>query len=192
MITLITGGVKSGKSRRALELTKSWQFPITFVATASTLDAEMEDRVAKHQIERAKFCLDRGGLGICGHSICSGIKCNDNGFNTIEEQVEIDAAAQKGSSKMILDCIVMWVNNLLYHKREADFDLILDRFLLEIKNKDDVVIVSNETNLGNIPFDPYTRQFNMLLATANRRIAEAADKVELIVCGIPLVIKGHL
>jgi adenosylcobinamide kinase/adenosylcobinamide-phosphate guanylyltransferase len=50
-------------------------------------------------------------------------------------------------------------------------------------------VVTNETGLGNIPFDEATRHYNRLLAEANRRIAEAADRVELMVAGIPLRVK---
>ncbi|GMO25034.1 MAG: bifunctional adenosylcobinamide kinase/adenosylcobinamide-phosphate guanylyltransferase [Termitinemataceae bacterium] len=190
MITLITGGVKSGKSRRALEITAAWQFPITFIATASTLDDEMRRRVENHKTERAQFCAARGGLGICGHSICGGIECTQNGFSTIEEQLEIDKALERASSRVIFDCVVMWINNLIYYKREADFEKILNSFLsVASAQKDDVVIVSNETGFGNIPCDELTRNFNLMLSHANRVIAQKADAVEIMVCGLPLKIK---
>jgi adenosylcobinamide kinase/adenosylcobinamide-phosphate guanylyltransferase len=53
----------------------------------------------------------------------------------------------------------------------------------------DCIIVSNETGLGNIPFDEMTRHYNLLLAEANRKIAAAADKVLFMVSGIPMKVK---
>jgi adenosylcobinamide kinase/adenosylcobinamide-phosphate guanylyltransferase len=50
-------------------------------------------------------------------------------------------------------------------------------------------VVTNETGLGNVPFDEVTRRYNLLLAEANRKIAAAADRVELLLSGIPVRIK---
>jgi adenosylcobinamide kinase/adenosylcobinamide-phosphate guanylyltransferase len=169
---LITGGIKSGKSRRALEIVKSeWSFPVSFIATAEALDEEMRRRIEKHRQERA--------------AIAGNASTGDNGgFITIEEPLELDRAAACG--RALVDCIPMWVNNLMYYRREHDFDRILESF---IRNMHDCIVVSNETGMGNVPFDADTRRYNVLLAEANRRIAAAADRVELMVSGIPLRIK---
>jgi adenosylcobinamide kinase/adenosylcobinamide-phosphate guanylyltransferase len=82
----------------------------------------------------------------------------------------------------------MWINNLLYHRREGDFSPILEGFIRRLPPRN-CIVVTNETGLGNIPFDEATRHYNRLLAEANRRIAEAADRVELMVAGIPLRVK---
>jgi len=167
MLMLITGGVKSGKSRRALEIAKSeWVFPISFIATAEAMDEEMRCRIEKHRQERK----DMAG----------------SGFITIEEPLELDKAITTAGSRVLVDCIPMWVNNLLYYRREKDFDRKLEIFLQNVK---DCIVVTNETGMGNIPFDEYTRRYNLLLAEANRRIAIAADRLELMVCGIPVKVK---
>ena len=164
---LITGGVKSGKSRRALEIAKSeWSFPVSFIATAEAMDEEMRCRIEKHQKERE----DLAG----------------SGFITVEEPLELDKAIAAAGSRVLVDCVPMWVNNLLYYKREKDFDRILEAFL---QNTKDCIVVTNETGMGNIPFDEYTRRYNLLLAEANRRIAAAANRLELMVCGIPVRVK---
>jgi len=165
MLILITGGVKSGKSGRALEIAKNeWSFPVSFIATAEALDEEMRGRIEKHKQER-----------------------NDNGgFITIEEPLELDKAIAASGSRVLLDCIPMWVNNLLYYKREKDFDRILENLLQSVKDR---IVVTNETGMGNIPFDEYTRHYNLLLAKANRRIAAVADHLEFMVSGIPLRVK---
>jgi len=167
MLILITGGIKSGKSHRALEIAKSaWTFPVSFIATAVAMDEEMSRRIEKHRQERN----DLAGRG----------------FITIEEPLELDRAIAASGSRALVDCIPMWVNNLLYYRRENDFDRILETFLKSVK---DCIVVTNETGMGNIPFDENTRRYNLLLAEANRRIAMAADRLELMVCGIPVRVK---
>jgi adenosylcobinamide kinase/adenosylcobinamide-phosphate guanylyltransferase len=167
MITLISGGVKSGKSTRALELArKEFTLPASFIATAEVLDDEMRERIKRHIAERA------------------------GEFTTIEEPLELDRAAIKAGAQIVVDCLPMWVNNLMYYKREGDFSAILEGFIRTITNRTaDCIIVTNETGLGNIPFDEVTRRYNLLLAEANRRIAAVADRVEFMVSGIPLRVK---
>jgi adenosylcobinamide kinase/adenosylcobinamide-phosphate guanylyltransferase len=171
MLILVTGGIKSGKSRRALEIAKSeWSFPVSFIATAEALDEEMRRRIEKHRQERENLA----------GSITNG------GFVTIEEPLELDKAIAAAGSRALVDCIPMWVNNLMHYQREKDFDRILGSFLQTSK---DCIVVTNETGMGNIPFDEYTRRYNLLLAEANRRIATVADRLELMVCGIPVRVK---
>jgi adenosylcobinamide kinase/adenosylcobinamide-phosphate guanylyltransferase len=81
----------------------------------------------------------------------------------------------------------MWINNLMHYRREDDFPRILEGFIRGMPKN--CIVVTNETGLGNIPFDADTRRYNLLLAEANRKIAAAADTVELMVSGIPLRVK---
>ncbi|MDR1576304.1 MAG: bifunctional adenosylcobinamide kinase/adenosylcobinamide-phosphate guanylyltransferase [Treponema sp.] len=170
MIIFITGGIKSGKSRRALDIVKNeWAFPVSFIATAEALDEEMRRRIEKHRKERLEMAAGAAA-----------------GFITIEEPLEIDRAVASAGRRALVDCIPMWVNNLMYYKRENDFERILESFIQGMK---DCIVVSNETGMGNVPFDEETRRYNLLLAGANRRIAAAAARVELMVSGIPVRIK---
>jgi adenosylcobinamide kinase/adenosylcobinamide-phosphate guanylyltransferase len=166
VITLLTGGVKSGKSARALEIARAaFSRPVAFIATAEALDDEMRLRIKRHQEERAA-----------------------DGFTTIEEPLEIDKAIARAGNAALLDCVPMWINNIMYYRREDDFAGLLDRFIAALC--ENCVIVTNETGLGNIPFDAETRRYNMLLSEANKRLAARADRVELLVSGIPVRIKG--
>jgi adenosylcobinamide kinase/adenosylcobinamide-phosphate guanylyltransferase len=168
MIILITGGIKSGKSRRALDIAlEDWKVspetPASFIATAEALDDEMKLRIKRHQEERM-----------------------DRGFITIEEPLELDKAIAAALPRTVVDCLPLWVNNVMYYKREEDFPRLLDA---SIQNMKDCIVVTNETGLGNVPFDEVTRRYNLLLAEANRKIAAAADRVELVISGIPVRIK---
>jgi adenosylcobinamide kinase/adenosylcobinamide-phosphate guanylyltransferase len=177
MIILITGGIKSGKSRRALDIAlQEWRVspesPVSFIATAEALDDEMKLRIKRHREERR--CL--GGTASGGTP----------GFVTIEEPLELDRALAAAGQRAMVDCLALWVNNLMYYKREDDFKRLLDSSIREMK---DCIVVTNETGLGNVPFDETTRRYNLLLAEANRRIAAAADRVEFMVSGIPMRVK---
>jgi adenosylcobinamide kinase/adenosylcobinamide-phosphate guanylyltransferase len=168
VIVLVTGGIKSGKSRRALDIAREeWNIspetPASFIATAEALDDEMKLRIRRHQEERV-------GLG----------------FITIEEPLELDRAIAEALPRALVDCLPLWVNNVMYYKREEDFSRLLDA---SIQNMRDCIVVTNETGLGNVPFDEETRRYNLLLAEANRKVAAAADRVELLISGIPVRIK---
>ncbi|AEF86207.1 bifunctional adenosylcobalamin biosynthesis protein CobP [Treponema primitia ZAS-2] len=176
MIILITGGIKSGKSRRALDIAiQEWRVspaaPVSFIATAEALDGEMKLRIKKHQEERA---------------VIGGVNGGAQGFITIEEPLELDRVISGAGQRAVVDCLPMWVNNIMYYKREDDFSRILDFFIGGMK---DCIVVTNETGLGNVPFDETTRRYNLLLAEANRKIAFAADRVEFMISGIPMRVK---
>ena len=166
MIVFISGGVKSGKSGRALELARDWRGPVSFIATAEALDDEMRGRIERHKAERA-------GLG----------------FTTIEEPLDLAAALARSGEYVLVDCLTMWVNNIMYYRREADFMGMLDAFIEGLRGKSGAIVVSNETGFGNIPADELTRRYNLLLAEANRKTAAAANRVELMVAGLPLTVK---
>jgi adenosylcobinamide kinase/adenosylcobinamide-phosphate guanylyltransferase len=173
MIRLITGGVKSGKSKRALDIASQWNLGghksgkrVSFIATAEALDEEMKARIRRHKTERAAY-----------------------DFETIEAPLDLAIATLRGGSHIIVDCLTMWVNNVVHYKWEADFERTLSAFIEGLRGKEEAVIVSNETGLGNIPADKLTRRYNLLLAEAARRTAEAADSVEFMVAGLPLKVK---
>lgn len=168
MRILVTGGIKAGKSRRALEAARTYfPLPAVFLATAEALDDEMRARIERHKEERA---------------------ASPDSFITVEEPLEIDRAAASVRGSLVLDCVPMWVNNLMHYGREGDFDRILDALVRGLPA--DCAVVTNETGWGNVPFDPLTRRYNVLLAEANRRLAAACDVVELMVAGLPLRVKG--
>lgn len=160
MRTLITGGVKSGKSRRALELARAFQSPRYFVATAEAFDDEMRERIARHQAERA----DR--------------------FQTIEEPIRIDRVVR---DNCVLDCVTVWLNNIFYQNRESEIDVILDGLIGRLPGN--IVIVTNEVGMGIVPADAMTRRYENTLGRVNARLAAAVDAVELMVAGIPVKVK---
>ncbi len=160
MRILITGGVKSGKSRRALELALVFPAPRLFVATAPAFDAEMSEKITRHRAERG------------------------DAFETVEEPLRIDRAVRE---HCVLDCVPLWLNNLFFQGREAEADEILGSLLRRLPSS--IVIVTNEIGMGVIPMDPMTRRYGEALGRINARLAAAVDRVELMVAGLPLRVK---
>jgi adenosylcobinamide kinase / adenosylcobinamide-phosphate guanylyltransferase len=172
---LILGGVRSGKSREALRLAA--MFPRgsrgAFLATAQALDGDMGARIARHRAERPK------------------------GWATLEEPYDVVAACERLAGHVdvvVLDCLTLWVANLLLRgEKEAaileaagalsDF-IALRRF--------GILIVSNEVGAGVHPPTDVGLRFRDALGGVNQRIAEAADRVTYMVAGIPMIIKGTL
>lgn len=160
MRTLITGGVKSGKSSYALRLAEEFSAPRRFLATAEALDDEMRDKIARHRAERG----DR--------------------FETLEVPLDIHEAL---TERMVLDCVPLWLNNMLYYGRESRIDAVVEALVAALPR--DIVIVTNEVGLGFVPADALSRRYGLLLGRINARLAAAADRVVLMVAGIPVEIK---
>ncbi|MDX9827034.1 MAG: bifunctional adenosylcobinamide kinase/adenosylcobinamide-phosphate guanylyltransferase [Spirochaetia bacterium] len=163
MRTLITGGVKSGKSSFALSLAEEFSEPRYFLATAEAFDDEMKARIARHKEERAER------------------------FTTIEEPLEI---AQKLRENIILDCLPLWLNNMFHYGRESSLDKSVDSLIAKLP--ENIVLVTNEIGMGFIPADPLSRRYGDALGRLNARIATSCDRVILMVAGQPLVVKGSL
>jgi adenosylcobinamide kinase / adenosylcobinamide-phosphate guanylyltransferase len=161
MRTLVTGGIKSGKSSYALSLAREFEAPRRFVATAERLDSEMDARIERHRRERG------------------------DEFETFEEPLAIDRAL---AENMVLDCLTLWVNNVLYYEKEGHFDAWLSSFIERLPKN--IVVVTNEVGMGFIPADPLSRRYGELLGRANFMVASACDRVVLMVAGQALRVKG--
>ncbi|MBI2526156.1 MAG: bifunctional adenosylcobinamide kinase/adenosylcobinamide-phosphate guanylyltransferase [Candidatus Rokubacteria bacterium] len=170
---LILGGARSGKSRYSLALAGSARARVAFVATARAGDADMAARIARHRAERPPSWL------------------------TVEEPFDLVAACRRlnGRAPLVLvDCLTLWVANRLL--RGDDDKVILQgaeelaRFMGE--RAVSLVIVSNEVGEGVHPPTADGLRFRDLLGLVNQRIAAAADRVTLMVAGIPLTVKESI
>ena len=170
MITLILGGARSGKSSRALKLARGRR-TIYFVATARRVDAEMRRRIAAHRRQRPA------------------------NWRTIEESIRVPerlARIPRGST-VIIDCVTLWIGALLSGGREKTGAIgrRVDDLLAAIRaRKLNVIVVSNEVGSGVVPPTRLGRAFENALGATNTRLATEAKRVELMVAGIPLKIKG--
>ena len=172
-ITLITGGARSGKSAFALELARKRYSQRAFIATATAFDEEMKQRILCHQKERG------------------------NTFHTIEEPIGLPRAisACAGRAEVaVVDCLTVWLGNLYHHcdEKESSIGEHVDAFLAGLDTAPcDLILVTNEVGWGIVPDNRLARAFRDRAGHLNREIAQKAQQVYLMCCGIPLALKGE-
>ena len=187
----ILGGQRSGKSRRAELLARDWllQSPdheAVMIATATTWDDEMKDRIARHRLDRAERVP---------------------GMKTVEEPVNLGDAVQTHSKPrtiVVVDCLTLWLTNLLMPHENAEsnlknkLNLPLNQqthaqaasLLIAIKNASGpVILVGNEIGLGVIPMGRETRDFVDALGRLNQEVAAVCERVTFMAAGLPLTLK---
>lgn len=166
-LTLVLGGVASGKSDHAENLILSSGLPPIYLATAEALDDEMRAKIARH----------RTGRGAKWHTI----ECPLEAAQTLEALPSGHAA--------LLDCATMWLSNQMMAK--ADIAAQTARLLTALQNAPcPVVIVSNEVGLGGIAGDSLSRAFANAQGRLNRDLAQICDHVVLVAAGLPLTLKA--
>jgi len=171
-IILVTGGIRSGKSRYALSLAQKVAGKKMFIATGQGFDEGMAQRIKKHREERGE------------------------GFLTIEEPLylaEAMKAIPQDMGVVLIDCLTLWVNNLLYYFKDDHSQVRqqLDFFLRILASPPThVIIVTNEIGLGVTPENELARTFVDELGFINQRVAQLSDEVTMMVAGLPRLIKG--
>jgi adenosylcobinamide kinase/adenosylcobinamide-phosphate guanylyltransferase len=170
VIWFITGGARSGKSKYARDSALNLSSDPVHVATAvcNDQDHEFQDRVARHRADR------------------------DERWTNLEEPYHISRLSLE-NKVVVIDCVTLWLTNFFaFYKYELQPSLLalqeeIDR-LLEIKAI--FLIVSNEIGMGLHADTEIGRKFTDLQGWANQYIARRAQKVVLMVSGIPLTIKN--
>jgi len=169
-LVFITGGVRSGKSRRAVELASRRGGRVLFVATCVPGDDEMRQRVAAHRSARPAE------------------------WETVEEDRDVGGALRAAAGRCdvaIVDCLTMFVSSRLV-AGEPD-EAILDRVRAIVAAATgpgpDVIVVSNEVGSGVVPASELGRRFRDLAGAANQVVAGAAGEATLMVSGYPVDLK---
>ncbi len=188
-LTLVLGGARSGKSSFAQRLAAQAGERVLYVATAEARDEEMQTRIAAHQ------------------------RARPTGWRTLEAPLNVGLAvraamAEKPVDVVLLDCLTLLVSNrtlegLSESPSEEDLDKVdqtaaqarvateLDDLLGTVQSGEAPwIVVSNEVGLGLVPPYPLGRISRDLLGWANQRLAAAADRVYLMVAGLPVEIKA--
>jgi len=167
-ISLITGGARSGKSSHAISLAQSIKGNrLYFIATGQALDIEMGSRIAHHKATRPTQ------------------------FVTIEEPLDptIAMAPLEGKADgIVLDCLTLWVSNLMGIGAQDDSILAsADRLANAIARASfSSIVVTDEVGAGIVPDNPAGRRFRDLLGWTNQKIAAIATEVILMVAGYPV------
>jgi len=165
-VILITGGARSGKSRRAEARACAFPGRPVYVATAEALDAEMHDRIEQHRARRGGEWLER------------------------ETPLELVTAldATDGGGARLVDCLTLWLSNLMQAGRDWSVEASKLSDALG-RQQSPVVLVSNEVGLSIVPDNALARQFRDAAGNLNQIIARVADEVEFIVAGLPMRMK---
>ena len=174
-IHLITGGCRSGKSRYAQDLAESLDGSRCYIATSPVTDPEMAARIEKHKADR-----------------------QDRNWHTIEQQLHLaDTIGNSNQEVLLIDCITLWVNNLIYDAQQAGETIDetgVSRLATELveacgQTSSTIIIVTNEVGLGIVPDNALARIYRDLVGRCNQVIAQGADEVTLVSCGLPLTLK---
>jgi adenosylcobinamide kinase/adenosylcobinamide-phosphate guanylyltransferase len=93
---------------------------------------------------------------------------------------------------MLVDCVTLWLSNLLFKyndPRQVLDDVALFAAALPML-KSPLVLVSNELGMGIVPENGLARAFRDLAGEANELLARASDEVYVTFSGLPLKLKG--
>ena len=164
-ILLVGGGSRSGKSRHALELARRYGPKRGFLATARALDEEMRLRIEKHREERG------------------------DEFTTIEEPFDLAGAVRAAEDRfdvLVIDCLTLWLSNVMLDGREVDADAMLEAIAASPMP---CVLVTNEVGCGIVPENALARRFRDCAGTLNRQAAERAMEAYWMIFGVPLRLK---
>ena len=166
-IILITGGQRSGKSKKAEELALSLSENPVYMATAHIWDEEFQERVRKHQERRGPQ------------------------WTNIEEERNLSLHDMKGRV-VVIDCVTLWLTNFFF-ANDSDVDKSLEEAKAEFDKfttpDATYIFVTNEIWLGGVSENAVQRKFSDLQGWMNQYIAEKADEVILMVSGIEMKIK---
>ncbi len=167
-ITLVLGGARSGKSAYAESLILGQAERAVYLATSEPLDGEMAERIRKH--------LER----------------RDARWETREEPLDLVSVlldATRPHRPILVDCLTLWLSNLLHAGRDIDSEIAA---LVAVLPRLDgsVVIVSNEVGLGIVPDNALARAFRDHAGRLHQAVAAVADTVVFVVAGLPMTLKS--
>lgn len=167
---LVLGGARSGKSRFALQLCKD-AAARAFLATAQAFDDEMKQRIDLHINERKNL-----------------------GFANFEEPIDVtlkmQSIAQQGYHTVILDCLSLWISNLLL--ADLSDDVISEKLKTFVDwiqhSSSSYVMVGNEVGLGIVPDNRLARRFRDLNGRLHQDLSAVCDECYYAVAGnaVPL------
>jgi adenosylcobinamide kinase/adenosylcobinamide-phosphate guanylyltransferase len=171
-VILIGGGSRSGKSRFALALARSMGSRRLYLATGQPCDAEMSERIRRHREER-------------GHD-----------FTTLEEPLAVPEMVlrQTACDVLVIDCLTLWLSNLLLAGGSADeaISRVDDLAAALVTFPSPVIMVTNEVGMGLVPETPLGRTFRDVTGCAHQRLSRTASEVYLAILGTVLQIKPTL
>ncbi len=167
-LTLLLGGVRSGKSRLAVRMADAWGGRVAVIATGEPRDEEMAERIRRHRAERPPA------------------------WAVVEEPVDLEGALTRipDGALVLVDCLTLWVSNLM--ERSLSDSEIEERAgkatSLAATRESPSIAVTNEVGSGIVPADDLARRFADVLGRVNAIWAQEAERVLLVAAGrvVPL------
>ncbi|MDQ6977417.1 MAG: bifunctional adenosylcobinamide kinase/adenosylcobinamide-phosphate guanylyltransferase [Ghiorsea sp.] len=172
MKTLILGGARSGKSKRAEALAQASGKTVVYVATSPCFpdDKEWQQRINQHQTQRpTDWVLLEEELSL---------------INLLHD-------AKYEGKLLLIDCLTLWLSNLMFAKYDVTQE-VTDLCQLLASYTGDVILVSNEVGLGLVPETSLGRDFRDQQGRLNQQVAAVVDCVEFIAAGLPIKLKGDV
>ena len=176
-IILITGGARSGKSAFAEKLAMRAEERVAYIATAEIWDSEMAERVDLHRNRRP------------------------SGWQTYEAPRQAENAMDAATfhaDLILFDCLTVYSTNCLLalpeeldprQRRSAVLESVDELVLAAQRFPGTVLFVTNEVGDGIVPDNALAREFRDVAGLVNQKVAQAADEVYWVVCGLPVEIK---
>jgi adenosylcobinamide kinase/adenosylcobinamide-phosphate guanylyltransferase len=187
-VHLVLGGARSGKSRFAEQAAIDLGKDVVYVATATVYDDEMQQRINRHIDDRPAHWL------------------------TVEEPLLLAQVLKHHADKdtcLLVDCLTLWLTNVLMAEQghstgstgtiETTESSVVAQSLAEYKEEllatlvtlpGQVILVSNEVGQGIVPMGELSRRFVDEAGWLHQDIARIANKVTLVVAGLPMVLKS--
>lgn len=163
MLTFLVGGARSGKSSLAQQIGERSGRPVTVIATAEAFDDDLRERISRHRDDRPAS------------------------WHTVEAPVHLADAvgAVPTDHLLVVDCLTVWLANLMHHLTPVDGDAQIDAFVSALRDRQGAhtVVVSNEVGMGVHPETPLGRDYRDRLGRVNQRVAAVADTTLLLVAG---------
>lgn len=177
MISIVTGGARSGKSEFAESLIKG---DAIYIATAENFDDEMDLRIKKHVKRREESSIN---------------------WRTVECLKKFDGLS--GDEKYVLfDSLGVFISNIMFSKTADDLrDESIEETILEVRkelehlldwareNDKELVIVTDEVGMSIIPESKVARVYRDLIGTINKEVAAKCDRAYFVCMGIEVRLK---
>lgn len=161
---LFIGGMKSGKSLHAekYSLEHCKNTPV-YLATTEFIDAQMKERISHHKLQRGE------------------------NFITKEEPLNLIKAVKPEKDLVLIECVSMWINNMLYH--EFSYKQMQEHITELLKLPQDIVFVLNDVGSGIIPDNKLAREYIDISGKISQILGEHCEKVFHVIAGISTKVK---
>lgn len=186
MITLVTGGARSGKSNFAERLCMSKSQGAVYVATAQAFDDEMTERIALHKLQRTQ-----------ANYPWRNVEEPFQLAKLLSDWRENHLGEANEAPTVLVDCLTIWLSNiLLSYEGQQDMQEKVKADILHLVEQvqqypGHLIMVTNEVGNGIVPEYPLGRLYRDLAGFMNQAISRCCSEVFLVTAGIPIELKSR-